>query len=1665
MKKFYFILLLLGLTLFSTKVNAQAYGNEWIDYNQVYLKFPVYKTQVYRINYTTLYSALQDIGISLADINPKYIKIYGRGQEIPLYIAGENDNQFDTNDYIEFYAQYNDGWYDERLYPNANQHPNPYYSNFTDTAYYFLTWGQISGLRYSLETDTNTSIYSEHNRIFVERILRYSGYYCSGAYRNDFAITPYKPTESWMDTRISLGGTSNKSFSTTNADKTYTTAELEYAFAGVNTPTYPHHMRVAIGSTTLTDTIYSGVQYLRYSTNIASTLLGTSTTALSFKSINDQNNSVDYQCVVYAKLKYAHTFTLESGTTYTFSASNLSGAKTIFPFISSTIGSSGDEIILYDLTNHLRIKVVKNGNQLNAIVPNYGKDINCYLTSASQIGSITTLFPINGTGKFTNVGNYRNTNYFIISASQLMNEANNYANYRSTQSPHLYTANAFNINELYDQFAYGIRNNPIAIHNFIQYAYASYNVSPQYLFLIGRAYTSSAGRKTASTFNATLVPTMGSVPSDYAITAGLGDTNEFFCLPTGRLSTSSSQQVQWYLNKVKEFETAQLKPAAWMKQILHFGGGSNASEQRLFASYLESYRKFAEAPYLGAKVYTFLKSNSDPVTINMSDSLRNLINNGVAIMTFFGHAGGTGFDISIDDPETYSNQGKYFILLGNSCYAGDIFSGSNNYSEKFIHLPDKGAIVYISPSQSGNTNILNNTCWELYRNLSQENYGKSIGYCVQKALKSTTKRYGNDKTDYVLHGDPSLIVSPADKPDLHISSNNITTSPEIIRSELDSFTVNLSFINQGKISNDSFYICVERFFPDNTSIKIYKRITMQNYQKTLSVTFPMEANSAIGVNKITITLDAAEEIEEMDETNNLATISFTITSTEIMPTFPYKYAVVPYKRITLSASVDFTYADIGTSNKYVFEIDTCRAFNSLSLQTSYQTSDNGIVEWELPFDLVDSTTYYWRVSKQDKDNEWYESSFQYINGKSGCSQSHFDQYKDNTCLNIQRKDSTRTYDFTEGVYAFNIKTRFFANVSEEVAYENEVYIKRNNVIFDYVQCVMVSRPFVNILVFNPKTGENWVNTETNDKGSIGRYGQSLCREYETNGFGFYMDNATTREDVAIFLENIPIGYYVIAYSTNHTGAHLFTERQYLAWESIGSTQIRSLTANNDYIIYGKKGATNNDPDVREAVGLNNGQFLTLSAEMRVPIGSAKMTTETFGPSQHWGSFHWEMEDLDSIQTDTTLIDIYGIKENGQTSIIYSNLIYPDRADVFNLDNKLDARTYPYTKLDIKMTDNVNRTAPQIKKLLLLYDEVPESAVCYDHFFFHSDTIQQGDSLQIIASTKNVSYVNMSDMLVKYSIIKQNKEIYSEYKRLSGIAAGQILTDTASFNTRELSGENLLRVEFNPNNDQTEKYHYNNYIEVPFYVVSDSINPILDVTFDGTHIIDGEIVSAKPYIQIMVKDENKYLLMNDIEDTAKIKVYLKSPSSSSYQYIPFYADGKEILQYIPANNAQNKCQINYQAELLEDGIYYLRVEANDKSDNASGSNAFVISFEVINKSSITEVFNYPNPFSTRTQFVFTLTGSEVPTFMKIQILTISGKVVKEIDMSELGPIKIGKNITTYAWDGRDNNGNLLANGVYLYRVVTHINGKEVELNSQVNNNKTFKKGFGKMVIIR
>jgi hypothetical protein len=226
----------------------------------------------------------------------------------------------------------------------------------------------------------------------------------------------------------------------------------------------------------------------------------------------------------------------------------------------------------------------------------------------------------------------------------------------------------------------------------------------------------------------------------------------------------------------------------------------------------------------------------------------------------------------------------------------------------------------------------------------------------------------------------------------------------------------------------------------------------------------------------------------------------------------------------------------------------------------------------------------------------------------------------------------------------------------------------------------------------------------------------------------------------------------------------------------------------------------------------------------------------------------------------------------------------------------------------------------------------------------------------------------------------------------------------------------------------------------------------------------DIVSSKPEILMTLKDNSKYLALND---TSLFTIKLKSPDGVQRK-LRFDAD---TLQFIPPAvtgvESANQAKVFYRPSLLQDGLYELTVNAKDRSNNLSGSLDYNIAFEVINKSMITNLLNYPNPFTTSTAFVFTLTGSVAPTNMRIQILTVTGKIVREITAQELGPVQIGQNITSYKWDGRDQFGQELANGVYLYRVIAEINGKAIEKfnRADVNTDKYFKSGYGKMYLMR
>jgi flagellar hook assembly protein FlgD len=331
---------------------------------------------------------------------------------------------------------------------------------------------------------------------------------------------------------------------------------------------------------------------------------------------------------------------------------------------------------------------------------------------------------------------------------------------------------------------------------------------------------------------------------------------------------------------------------------------------------------------------------------------------------------------------------------------------------------------------------------------------------------------------------------------------------------------------------------------------------------------------------------------------------------------------------------------------------------------------------------------------------------------------------------------------------------------------------------------------------------------------------------------------------------------------------------------------------------------------------------------------------------------------------------------------------------------------------------------------------------------------------------------MDSLLVQYWVEDINRVKHPiSYPRQGPLTANDTLRDTVQFSTQNMAGLNSLWMEVNPYvngssyiTDQPEQFHFNNLLQIPFLVKGDDVHPILDVTFDGNHILNGDIVSPESEILITLKDDNPYLIMDDISDTTLFGIYVTDPSGVQRR-IPFLdGSGNVVMQWIPADAQNKKFKIIYPSLFEQNGVYTLFVQGTDRSGNVSGDIEYRISFEIVRESSITYMMNYPNPFSTSTRFIFTLTGSEVPDDMIIQIMTVTGRVVREITEEEIGPITIGRNITEFAWDGTDEFGDPLANGVYLYRVKAKINGEDIK-HSESGADSHFKKEFGKMYLMR
>jgi len=1696
----------IGLMLTGLIVHSQTYSDDWIDYSpdHVYLKFKISSSGLYRIDQSTLSFALQAAGEDLSTIDPRSIQVFARGEEQFIHVEGEQDGTFNTNDYIELYAEPNDGWLDADQYGGEANQTNPAYSLYNDTATYFVTWkadGSFSSARYTT-IPFGTPATTPLEYVLVRQRHNYKNTYQNGRdLGGGKSVTVYEAGKGWMSGSIGYnnGSTSNLSAKKFDTPEAFTSSnapdlEVEVGLAGINRGASSignaHHVQIQVRKGTsgsyeaIEDVLYGSYEYVRETATVSAANLESSTYVKleANETISLLSTVSDYSACAYIELIYPRTLSFDGDNEFEFEVEQSLNNT----FFNATGFSSQTTTHLYDFGLKRRYEVshtASTGDVKTNILP--GPERSLFLAAENaitQIGS-QALVPVNGDGAFSNPDDLEQDSAFIIvSHAKVWNQAKAYRNYRQGK----YNVVLLDIETLYDQFAYGVRKHPAAIRNFIDYALNEWNTEPQYLLIIGKSIEEQTFRKSADYAARNLVPSMGNPVCDNMITAGLAGRKFYVAaVPTGRIAARQSQHVTRYLDKIKEFENSQnrlitpytLSNRQWQKRILHFAGGNNASENNQFKSYLSGYASEIEDTLFGGQTFLFSKTTGNVIEELNADSVRQLIKEGSALMTFFGHASGNSFDLSVDDASQWNNEGRYPLVVANSCFSGNIHlpvEAIGSVSEDYVLTPNEGAIGFLATPDLSFQSQLNTYTRAFYRQVSELSYGKSLGEQMQKTANSMSSDEYNSGValEMTLHGDPSIVLYAHEHPELTINDPvhgaDIAFNPAVITSDADSFDVIVNISNIGHSTTKPIIVRLERTFPGARENEIIaKSIDMIGYEQTVVFTLETDPDEGIGENSISVTVDLEpnNETEFEEYTNNIITSkTFFISSSDIFPIYPYNMGVVPNEVFTLKASTGYPFME---SASYEFQIDTTDLYTS-PLATEVITQSGAVLNWQpdmVQNNFPDSTVFFWRVAPSGTTDKWREFSFQILDDKYGWAQQHFFQLKNNAFDLLDYQRPVRKLDFLET--SRELFVQVIGNPDPTDYFDN--YYKLDGQGGDMGEySIATTKPAIAIAIIDSNELKPW--------GTYG-IGESAVFENEDHQFNnlnngtahrsrveyyfvFRVDVQDQMDGMMDMLQNhVDDGHYLLFYTQNKG---LFNDTSYWSeanlsyMESLGADSIRHAGNDYPYIFSVRKGSPST---AVQSVGTDANEVIQLRTTLTSNLKFGELSSPEIGPAMEWGSFHFNRQFLETNSSDSTIGWVDGITPDNNK-----------HTQATRTDNGVTDLTFvgvdslPYLELNYRTEDNVNLSPSQLHSWHILYDPAPEAAINPIRGFTHKGNAYTGGlDLHFGVAFENVSEFDFGSFRVHYWYTDLKGQMIDEqWLTYDQMLAGELIYDSVSFETSELSGDYVMYVEINPKdtNWHKEQYHFNNQAYVKFTVDADNKNPLLDVTFDGVHILNGDIVSPSPVIVMELKDENPYLLMTD---TTTFDVFLTDPDGLEHR-IPFIRSGEVTMVFDPATSEENKASVTYSPEDLADGVYTLKVIGRDASGNKSASDAYRIEFEVITKSSVTHVLNYPNPFTTHTQFVFTLTGSKIPDVFTIQILSVSGKVVREITKDELGPIHIGRNRTEYAWNGRDEFGDQLANGVYLYRVIMKIDGENIERRS-TDADQYFTKEFGKMYLFR
>ncbi|MFB3389394.1 type IX secretion system sortase PorU [Flavobacterium sp. LAR06] len=204
---------------------------------------------------------------------------------------------------------------------------------------------------------------------------------------------------------------------------------------------------------------------------------------------------------------------------------------------------------------------------------------------------------------------------------------------------------------------------------------------------------------------------------------------------------------------------------------------------------------------------------------------------------------------------------------------------------------------------------------------------------------------------------------------------------------------------------------------------------------------------------------------------------------------------------------------------------------------------------------------------------------------------------------------------------------------------------------------------------------------------------------------------------------------------------------------------------------------------------------------------------------------------------------------------------------------------------------------------------------------------------------------------------------------------------------------------------------------------DNISPKVKLYMNDETFVSGGITNSSPFLLALLEDENGINTASGIGHD--IVAILDGDVSNPYILNDYYQT--KLDDYANGN-------LRFPLRDLTPGMHTISFTAWDVYNNPVTSE---IQFVVVGDESLTltHVLNYPNPFSTYTQFWFSHNRPYEPLDVQVQVMTITGKVVWTKNQIITTEGFLSREIT---WDGKDDFGDRIGKGVYIYKLTVKSN---------------------------